>query len=125
MNRARGRGGLAFAFAAALGVALVGDVSANENNGTTRHGSGKDRPGYCDPTFCPETTEPAQSHGTALYGEPGSTRRAQPEPGGGSGSKATTALNSNPPQAAGDNVGYPDERAADPAAGGGPFYQCI
>jgi hypothetical protein len=120
---------LAATLAAALGTALVGGAAAN--NGTTLHGSGKDRPGYCDPTFCPEDAAPAKSHGTFLYGEPGSTRRAQPEPGGEAGCTTLSAINSNPPQAAGDNAAYPSEtaleRTAQPEGGSkseGWYYQC-
>ncbi len=114
---------LAVTLAGALGTTLVGGAAA-ENNGTTLHGSGKDRPGFCDPEFCPEDAAPAQSHGTFLYGEPGSTRRAQPEPGDGPGCTAASAINSNPSQAAGDNVGYPNEEHAAERAAGGPFGQC-
>ena len=122
---------LALALAGALGTALVGGAAA-QNNGTTLHGSGKDRQGYCEVapgTYepCPEGTngtEPAQSHGTFLYGEPGVDRRAYPQPGGDAGCTAASALNSNPPQASGDNVGYPNEEHAADQAAGGPFGQC-
>ncbi len=45
-----------------------------------------------------------QRGGTFLYGEPGVDRRAQPELGQRS-CTAASAINSNPPQAAGDNAG--------------------
>jgi hypothetical protein len=149
---------MAVAMAAVLGMSVASSAVAAKNgpvdcdpateecnNGQEHHGSGKDRPGYCEPDFCPETTEPEQSHGTALYGEPGDVsdpdnqRRAKPESGDGKGCTATTALNSNPPQAAGDNVAYADDNAEEkpetaqqppkaptspPGGNGGPFYQC-
>lgn len=106
-----------------LSLAFAGSVAA-QNNGAPNHGSGKDRQGYClvggqyEP--CPEGTEPPQSRGNFLYGTPGEDRRAYPEPGGGPGCTAQSALNSNPSQAAGDNVGYPSAQAADRAQDG-PF----
>ena len=45
-----------------------------------------------------------QRGGTFLFGEPGVDRRAQPEPGRGA-CTAASAINTNPPQAAGDNAG--------------------
>ncbi len=45
-----------------------------------------------------------QRGGTFLFGEPGVDRRAQPEPGQGA-CTAASAINTNPPQAAGDNAG--------------------
>ena len=75
---------------AVLGAALVGGAAAN--NGTTLHGSGKDRLGYCDLESCPPDSAPAQSHGTFLYGEPGDDRRAQPEQGGGPGARRPAPL---------------------------------
>ncbi len=103
-----------------MSISLMGSVSAAPPE---HHGSGKDRPGYCDPTFCPADAAPAQSHGTFLYGQPGVDRRAAPVPTDGAGCTAASAINSNPTQASGDNVGYPNAHAAD-QANGGPFGQC-
>ncbi|MDQ3656756.1 MAG: hypothetical protein M3457_16980 [Chloroflexota bacterium] len=111
---------LALASVMAVTVSLMGSVSAAPPE---NHGSGKDRPGYCDPSFCPDDTAPEQSRGTFLYGEPGVDRRAFPEPTDGAGCTGASAINSNPTQASGDNAGYPSEQAAD-QANGGPFGQC-
>jgi hypothetical protein len=114
----------------ALAATTLAGGAAAQNNGQTNHGSGRDRQGYCEvppgsgnyEPCAPGTngTEPEQSQGNFLYGEPGVDRRAYPETGGGPGCTAQSALNSNPSQAAGDNVGYPSENAAAQAQGG-PF----
>lgn len=118
---------LALALVTVLSTSLTGLASAAPPE---NHGSGKDRQGFCEvppgsgqyePCLSGTNgTEPSQSHGNFLYGTPGEDRRAYPEPGEGPGCTAASALNSNPSQAAGDNVGYPNEHAADRAQGG-PF----
>lgn len=110
---------LALVIGLIFSLAFAGDVAAQDNS-APHHGSGKDRSGYCDPTFCPENAAPSKSRGNFLYGEPGVDRRAFPQPGGGPGCTAQSALQTNPSQAAGDNVGYPSAQAADRAQGG-PF----
>ena len=96
---------LALALAGALGTAMVGDVSAGKEDGQSQREAR------------------SQAGGTFLFGEPGVDRRAQPEQGGGPGCTAASAINSNPPQAAGDNAAFPNENAA--PQGEGPFFQCF
>jgi len=97
------RTGVALLLVTILSASLLGSVSA----APPAHSQGADR---------------NQAGGTFLFGEPGDDRRAQPEQGGGAGCTAASAINSNPPQAAGDNAAFPNENAA--PQGEGPFFQC-
>jgi hypothetical protein len=64
----------------------------------------------------------SQAGGTEVHGEPSVDRRAQPERSDEPGCTGASAINYNPPQAAGDNAAYPNGHAA--PQGDGPFYQC-
>lgn len=97
------RRGVTLVLVTILSASLIGSVSA----APPAHSEGVDR---------------NQRGGTFLYGTPGEDRRAAPEPSDDPGCTAASAINSNPPQAAGDNAAYPNEQAA--PQGEGPFYQC-
>jgi len=104
MEKAK-RMALALALAGALGASMVGDVSAGKEDGQAQREAR------------------SQAGGTFLFGEPGVDRGAQPDPGGEPGCTAANAINSNPPQAAGDNAAFPNENAA--PQGEGPFFRCF
>jgi len=96
---------LALALAAALGTTMTGAALADKETGQAQREAR------------------SQAGGTDVGGEPGVDRRAQPEPGNGPGCTAASAINSNPPQASGDNAAFPNENAA--PQGEGPFFQCF
>ena len=95
---------LALALAGALGTAMIADASAGKDDGQAQRDAR------------------SQAGGTFLFGEPGVDRGAEPNPGGEPGCTAVNAINTNPPQAAGDNAAFPNGNAA--PQGEGPFFQC-